>query len=682
VRISESACAACINRAKHCPGNAVSIVRVPTNLSKDTTHRFGRNQFKLHGLPTPRQGHVLGLLGANGVGKSTALSILAGDLRPNFGQLNDDDTVDDHDEARRLQYAKEIVRYYRGSDLQNYFKELLVDGSMRIARKLQIDADVPTDGGAGGGAESMTLRELVATADERGMGDQILGDLDLLELLDRQVSALSGGELQRLLVATTAMRDAEVYMFDEISSFLDVKQRLAVADGIRSLVHEEHEGGWAGGHGRRRYVIVVEHDLVVLDRVSDSICCLYGQPGAYGVCTQRLAVSRGINQYLAGYFPGENMRFRDHALNFRLAVSTEEEYGPVAATMPPEATMTQPEREEEKGIHFEGVSVTLGSQDRGSESESKRRSTFTLHAEKGHFHEAEIIGLLGENGCGKTTLMKILAGVTFSHRTQHKRSKLPRRAAAADGLKSGAAEAAQAVAEDTAANVEPEPEPQPDSEATTEERMSLRQMGVSFKRQLNAPRFRQFPGTVAQLFERTINKALGDRRFRLLVMGPMMMEHLLNLKVYNLSGGELQRVAITICLGTPANFYLIDEPSAGLDCEQRVVVAKVIKRWIVNHLKKTVFIVEHDFVMATALAERVIVFHGQPGVDCTARSPEGLIEGVNSFLEQLEVTFRRDPESFRPRVNKKDSLKDREQKYAGNYFVVDEEEEMRATRQD
>ena len=160
-----------------------------------------------------------------------------------------------------------------------------------------------------------------------------------------------------------------------------------------------------------------------------------------------------------------------------------------------------------------------------------------------------------------------------------------------------------------------EPEPEPDAEVVVEksedDKISLKDMGVSFKRQHNAPRYRKFPGTVGQLLERTINAALGDRRFRLLVMRPMRIESLEDLKVTSLSGGELQRVAICVCLGTPAHVYLLDEPSAGLDVEQRVIVAKVIKRWIVTHLHKTAFIVEHDFVMATALAERVIVFDGE-----------------------------------------------------------------------
>jgi len=138
-----------------------------------------------------------------------------------------------------------------------------------------------------------------------------------------------------------------------------------------------------------------------------------------------------------------------------------------------------------------------------------------------------------------------------------------------------------------------------------------------------------------------------------------------------LSGGELQRVAIVLSLGKPADIYLIDEPSAYLDVEQRVVAARVIKRFIL-HAKKTAFIVEHDFIMATYLADRVIVYEGTPGVHCTASAPMSLLQGMNKFLAQLEITFRRDPTNFRPRINKMDSVKDREQKQQGSYFLLEE----------
>jgi ATP-binding cassette subfamily E protein 1 len=167
--------------------------------------------------------------------------------------------------------------------------------------------------------------------------------------------------------------------------------------------------------------------------------------------------------------------------------------------------------------------------------------------------------------------------------------------------------------------------------------------------------------------------ALTDRLFRLLVIKALNVDALQDLSVSSLSGGEMQRLSIVICLGTPAYVYLIDEPSAGLDCEQRVIAAKVMKRWIVNHLGRTCFVIEHDFVMATSMADQVIVYEGTPGVQCTAKSPCSVIDGFNIFLKHLDVTFRRDPINFRPRINKKNSQKDKEQKARGHFFVFDDD---------
>ena len=156
-------------------------------------------------------------------------------------------------------------------------------------------------------------------------------------------------------------------------------------------------------------------------------------------------------------------------------------------------------------------------------------------------------------------------------------------------------------------------------------------------------------------------------------MRPMSMEPIMDNGVQNLSGGELQRVAIVLCLGTPADIYLVVEPSAYLDSEQRIAASKVIKRFIM-HSKKTAFVVEHDFIMATYLADRVIVYDGTPGVEATAHTPQALIPGMNAFLKMLNITFRRDPTNYRPRINKLDSVKDKEQKSSGKYFYLDDNE--------
>merc|ERR1712066_878895 len=192
-------------------------------------------------------------------------------------------------------------------------------------------------------------------------------------------------------------------------------------------------------------------------------------------------------------------------------------------------------------------------------------------------------------------------------------------------------------------------------------------LNISYKPQKISPKAM---GTTRQLLHGKIRDAYVHPQFVADVMRPLKIDDLIDQEVQNLSGGELQRVALALCLGKPADVYLIDEPSAYLDSEQRLHAAKVIKRFVLN-AKKTAFIVEHDFIMATYMADRVIVFEGEPGVNTWANPPTNLVDGMNLFLKNLEISFRRDPNNFRPRINKDQSVKDCEQKNSGQYFFVD-----------
>lgn len=362
-------------------------------------------------------------------------------------------------------------------------------------------------------------------------------------------------------------------MFDEPSSYLDVKQRLAAARTIRGLLRPDD------------YVIVVEHDLSVLDYLSDFICVLYGRPAVYGVVTLPSSVREGINIFLDGHIPTENLRFRDESLTFRLSEAGDDFIA-----------------DKGRAFSYPNMKKNLGS--------------FNLQIESGRFTDSEIIVMMGENGTGKTTFCRMLAGAIDPD----------------DGVK-------------------------------------VPKMAISMKPQKITPKFQ---GTVRQLFFKRIKAAFLSPQFQTDVYKPLKLDDFIDQEVQNLSGGELQRVAIVLALGMPADIYLIDEPSAYLDSEQRIIAARVIKRFIM-HTKKTAFIVEHDFIMATYLADRVIVFDGQPSVDAHANTPESLITGCNKFLESLDVTFRRDPNSYRPRINKYQSQMDQEQKLAGNYYFLEEE---------
>lgn len=360
-------------------------------------------------------------------------------------------------------------------------------------------------------------------------------------------------------------------MFDEPSSYLDVKQRLKAAHVIRTLLDD------------KTYVIAVEHDLSVLDYLSDFVCVIYGVPSVYGVVTVPSPVREGINIFLDGFIPAENMRFREDSLSFKIAETADDEVV-----------------ERSSAVKYPAMTKKLGN--------------FTLDIQAGDFRDSEIIVFLGENGTGKTTFVKMLAGKLAPD--------------SADG--------------------------------------DLPEMNVSLKPQMIAPKFQ---GSVRMLFIKQIKGAFLHPQFQSDVLKPMQLDAIIDQDVQTLSGGELQRVALVLALGKPANVYLIDEPSAYLDSEQRIIAARLIKRFIL-HSRKTCFVVEHDLIMATYLADRVICYEGEPSIHATAKTPESLLTGMNSFLKSLDVSMRRDPTNYRPRFNKYHSIKDKEQKSAGTYFFI------------
>lgn len=539
-RIIEPLCIGCGICVKKCPFGAITIVNLPEEVG-EPVHQYGPNAFRLYGLPYPREGKVIGVIGRNGAGKSTAIRILSGVTKPNLGR---------YDEPPGWE---EIIERFKGTELQAYF-ERLKDGEARVAYKPQEIEAIPK-------MFSGTVKELLAKIDAGRVGE-IAEKVGISHLMDRDVRNLSGGELQLLAIAAAIMKDADLYFFDEPSSYLDIKQRLKVAKLIRSLMEKGD-------------VMAVEHDLAVLDYLSDGVFIIYGVPGAYGLVSGYKGVREGINQFLEGILREENMRIRDEPVRFEV----------------------RPPGEWSGKVLFEYPAL------------KKKLGDFTLEAEGGSVREGEIIGIIGQNGIGKTTFVRMLAG-----------------------------------------EIEPD-----EGEVRTE-------LKISYK-----PQYINLPDRpVSELFmEEDIDRPFFESEIKRQLEIDKIWEN----NAAELSGGERQRVAIALCLSRDADIYLLDEPSAFLDVDQRLIASKLIKRVIANR-KKVGFVVEHDIVMMDYVSDRLIVFSGEPGRHGHASTPMPMRDGMNAFLKELGITFRRDPHTGRPRVNKEGSQKDVEQKKKGEYYYM------------
>ncbi|OPY52349.1 MAG: Cobalamin import ATP-binding protein BtuD [Methanosaeta sp. PtaU1.Bin060] len=543
--ITENLCVGCGICVRKCPFGAITITNLPEEM-QDPIHRYGQNGFALYGLPLPVEGRVTGLLGPNGIGKSTAVSILSGILRPNLGK---DATWE------------EVLQRYSGSALGDYLRRVAEKG-VRTSYKPQYVDRIPK-------SYSGPVSGLLERTDERGALRELTERLGLTALMSREIGSLSGGELQRVAIAAAAAREADIYFFDEISPYLDIYQRINVARILQGLAE-------------KKAVMVVEHDLALLDLLAENIHLIYGVPGAYGVITRPKGVRVGINQYLRGNLPEENVRFRETSIEFEVHAPRIEKEIPTL-------------------IAYDAF--------------AKEYPTFRLQAEPGIIRRGEVVGILGPNGIGKSTYIKILAGV-------ERPSK-------------GSFES---------------------------------QLKVSYK-----PQYLKADSDVTvQGLLRGVSQSFDSSYYQAEILRPMGLEPLMDQALTELSGGELQRVAITACLSRDADLYLLDEPSAHLDVEQRMLAAKVMRRFAESS-EKTVMVVDHDIYLIDLLSERLMVFAGEPGVSGVAHTPQEMREGMNAFLEGIGITFRRDEETRRPRVNKPGSRLDRMQKEQGEYYYPVEE---------
>lgn len=540
-QIDENLCTGCGICPKRCPFEAIHIINLPEELKEKPIHRYGKNEFELFSLPTPIFGKVVGVLGVNGIGKSTAIKILAGILKPNLGK------------DKEAKY-KELIEYFKGTEAQSFF-EKVKDKKIKISYKPQQVDLIPK-------AEKGKVKDLLKKVDEKKQLEKIAKKLDIENVLDNDIKKISGGELQRVAIAATVLKKANLYIFDEPTSYLDIKQRINISKFIKSLADENTA------------VLVVEHDLIILDYMADSIHIMYGKENCYGVVAQPRVTRTAINTYLEGFLREENMRFRDHKIKF-------EKRAPI-------------KRQEENLLtSWKNIEKKLGK--------------FHLVSKQGRAYKKEVIGILGENGIGKTSFVKILADVI-----------------------------------------------KPDKGEVD------KKIKVSYKPQYLES---ESDEVVANVLKDAIKKHENQ------IIKPLNIKPLLNKKLNELSGGELQRVSIALCLGKDADLYLLDEPSAYLDVEQRLIISKIIKD-LMEQKGKTALIVDHDLLFIDYLSQKLLVFEGEPAIKGEVKGPFEMEEGMNIFLKDMKITFRRDGESNRPRANKEDSVKDREQKSKGKYYYV------------
>ncbi len=544
--ISEELCVGCGICINKCPYDAIKIIGLAEELKTDLVHQFGKNGFRLYRLPIPKKGICTGILGQNGIGKTTAIKILSGQFMPNLGNYEDKYDWDD------------VLEYYSGTELYEHFRGLSNNKITCVLKPQYVDKLPKSIKGK--------IGDILRKADNSGNFDIIVEKLGIGNILDKEIQkgTISGGELQLVSIAAALIKDVNLYFFDEPTSYLDIYQRLKVARIIRGLSKEKK-------------VIVVEHDLAVLDFQCDNVHIMYGTEGAYGVVTFPRGVRHAINTYLSGYLKEENIRFGEKI----------------------EFSAHPPKQRQEMSI--------LVSYD----NLAKSFKDFNLDVEKGIIRHGELVGIVGPNAIGKTTFVKMLAGV-----------------------------------------IKP-------TEGTIEYDIK-----ISYKPQYISPKYK---GTLKEFFEKSSQKLFTSSFFKAEVYEPLHLKYLLDRQLETLSGGELQRVAIASCLVKDADIFLIDEPSAYLDSEQRMIVSRMLRR-VMEKSGKSAMIVDHDVYFIDMVSDALIVFDGESGKHGKAQGPFSLHEGMNRFLKNVDITFRRDEDTQRPRVNKTDSFMDRKQKQSGEYY--------------
>ena len=540
--IDEDLCTGCGICVKVAPQNAIRIINLPEAKTSQVIHQYGQNGFRIFNLPLIQEKKITGIIGKNGIGKSTVINILSNTIQCNFGE-----------EKKKLteeEYFKQLEKTFRGSALQNYFQKLK-SKKINITYKPQNIIDIPK---LFTGKVSDFFNKITSSKKDI---NEITKNLNLTSILQREISVISGGELQRVVIAGCLLKKGvNFYIFDEITNYLDIFQRLNSSKLIKKKTQQ-------------KTTLLVEHDLIILDYLCNFTHIMYGKPSVYGMLTGIKSAKKGINDYLRGYVKEENVRFRDKPISFdkQSVVETEK--------ITPQTSW---------------------------ESTEIKKGEFSLEIKKGDIKKKEIIGIIGQNGLGKSTFIEHIRDI-----------KAP--------------------------------------------------LKISYKKQLLQPT----DNFVIEELSRFEN--FNDNFYKTFILKPLDLKPLHEKKISQLSGGELQRFFLAKCLLEEADIYLLDEPTAFLDIEDRIIISKILKKFI--QLKgKCAFIIDHDLVFIDYLSDKLMVFKGEPSKWGKAEPPTSMREGMNEFLKQLNITFRRDEENKRPQVNKEDSLKDTKAKQKGEFYYT------------
>lgn len=533
IKIDEGLCSGCGICVVKCPFDAIKIINLELVLD-DPLHQYGENRFRLFRFIDLPKDQTIGIIGQNGIGKSTIIKILAGQIIPNLGNYNE-----------KSDYNK-VIENFKGKEIQKTFINLS-NNKFNFAYKPQNIELIPQ-------AFSGKVKELLEKSDKNNSLNVVLKEWHIENLLEKNIANLSGGELQKVAIVATILKNADVSFFDEPSSFLDIKQRFLFATNIQNVKNTN---------------IIIEHDLAILDYVSEFVHILFGQAHAYGICSHIKNTNVGINEFLQGFIKDENLKFRNYELNI-------------------EYTSSQTKT---KDVLFEypAKKIQLGE--------------FSLEYPEDKIYANQIIGILGENGTGKTTFIR-------------------------------------GIIEDSSnySNLKFEYKPQ-----------SL----LLPKTEMEKPVMLYLKNCNSDILKDLWNK--------------LNIERIKMYKLNELNGGDLQKVITTKTLASDANVYLLDEPSAFLDVEERLNVAKAIRNVIFGK-NKVAFVVDHDVLFLDFISDAMLIFEGVPGKKGVASNVLQKKEGMNRFLKSLNITYRKDPQTKRPRINKLNSSKDKDQKKSGDYY--------------